>query len=357
VGLFENRRYTLIEQDCLPDVLAVLERGAGDATELAVRFLRRGITVAECRVPVEAYRSYAAGNMSVAELRARAHIVVLPGREVSTRSAYASDTANPSAGHTDVMIGPSLVTQIGTEQGEFQYGLYIRPEASIPLGRGLLAQGAWQAPITGDLVEHEPKRWSTHRSVLSYALSPAPGWLAQAVVGRCPGANNVAVVEALRPVSGRSFFRVTGGYVSSDLIRHRLYALGEYWHLIPEWDGQIRVVGGRYVSGDTGVGLDVIRQFGATEIGLGGRISSSYNLAMLRVSVPFSPRRQPQRPSALRLRTSDHFTHTLRTLAEKSNYVHLISRTSVELDLAPNLRDTYLNGGRLMNDSSFWFAR
>ena len=357
VGSFENRRYTLIEQDCLPDVLAVLDRGAGEATELAVRFLRRGITVAECRVPVEAYRRYAAGKMSGAEMRARAHIALLPGREASADVEEASETANPSAGHTDVMIGPNLVTQIGTEQGEFKYGLYIRPEAAIPLGRGLLAQGAWQAPITGELVDNEPKRWTTYRTVLSYALSPAPGWLAQAVVGRCPGANNVAVLEALRPVSGRSFFRVTGGYVSSDLIRRRLYAVGEYWHLMPEWDGQIRVVGGRYVSGDTGVGLDVIRQFGATEIGVGRRISSSYNLALLRLSVPLSPRKQPQRPSALRIRPADRFTHTVRTLAEKSNYVHLISRTSVELDLAPNLRDTYLNGGRLMGDSRFWFER
>ncbi len=251
-------------------------------------------------------------------------------------------------------MGPGLRTTIGTEEGEFKYGLYLRPEIVLPLGRGLLAHGAWQAPIAGDLTQNEPKRWSTYRSTLAYVLKPAPGWLAQVVAGRCPGSVDAAVIEAVRLTSGHGFIRFTGGWADSDLLRRRPYVVGEYWHLIPRWNVQVRLVGGRFLSGDKALGLDIVRQFAATEIAVGARKSSSHDLFLVRVSVPLSPRRQPQRPQTARIRLPDQFDHTVRTLAERSNYLHLLPLTSVELDLGQSLRDAYLSRGRLMPEHRSW---
>ena len=49
-----------------------------------------------------------------------------------------------------------------------------------------------------------------------------------------------------------------------------------------------------------------------------------------------------------------YLDHTVRTLAERSNYLHLLPLTSVELDLGQSLRDAYLSRGRLMPEYRSW---
>jgi hypothetical protein len=352
---YEDRCYTINQLDGLPEVLRTMAENAPESTTaLAVMLRRRGLVMAEYRIPLESYRQYTEGRMPAREFAKSAEITALPKTSEMRGPQQATDIANPSFGHTDIVISPGVRNVIGTEVGAFRIGVLGRVEAVTQLGRGLQAQMRGVYPIGGELVAEEPRRWKTDRWLISYAFVPRPGWLAQIIAGRFPGSNDGVVLEALHPIARQIVGRAIVGKIDNDRLGKRLYALGEVWYLIPQWKAQVRLVGGRFLSRDTGIGIDLIRSFGSVDVGIGVRDTSTSRLVELRLSAPLSPRKQPQAPGRYRVRLADYYEHSLRSVIEGVNYLYLESVTARELSLGPDLRDTFLSRYRLLPDSGWW---
>ncbi len=352
---YDDRCYTVNQLDGLPDVLKTMaENAPANTSALVVKLRRRALVMAEYRVPLEAYRRFAAGETTGRELKEAADVTLLPVTSEMRGPQQETEVANSSFRHVDVVVSPGIRTVVGTETGAFKIGVLGRVEAVAPLGRGLQAQSRWVYPIGGELAGDDPRRWRNDRALISYAFSPKPRWLAQVIAGRFPHSTSGVVVEVLRPLGSRSLFHAVAGKAENDRLGKKLYWLAEYWHFVPQWRAQVRVLGGRFLSADTGIGIDLIRGFGAVEMAIGVRDTSTSRLVQLSLSVPLSPRRQPQSPSTVRIRLADYLDQQLRSIIEGVNYLYLEDITARELSLGPDMRDTLLNRYRLVPDSGWW---
>ena len=235
---------------------------------------------------------------------------------------------------------------MGTETTTLQLGWYSRPQIRLPLGRGLLAEGRWSYPVAGPLVRDEAKRLTTDRAVLAYAARPFRGCLGQVFAGRFPQQRQGVAVELVKPRGGRGLWHGVWAALEHEDNGQRPYLLAEYWHLLPQWDTQVRAFGGRFLDDDSGWGLDVIRYFNEVQFGVGVRDTDFSRRAEVRLVVPLGPRRQPRRPSTVRLRTADWLDYRHRSIIRGPNYVPLASITANELFLGPDLIDRFLNRNR-----------
>lgn len=352
---YDDRCYTVNQLDGLPDVLKTMAENAPENTSaLVVRLRRRALAVAEYRVPLETYRKYTAGEATARDLTEASDVTLVPQTSEMRGPQQETEVANSSFGHVDVVVSPGIRTVIGTETGAFKIGVLGRVEAVAPLGRGLQAQARWVYPIGGELASEDPRRWRNDRALISYAFSPYPRVLVQAIAGKFPRSAEGVVVEALRPLSSRSLAYAVAGKLDHDRLNKRLYWLAEYWHFIPEWRSQLRFLAGRFLSADTGFGVDLIRGFGAFEISLGVRDTSTSRLLQVAFAMPLSPRRQPQNPSRVRVRLADYVEQQVRSIIEGLNYLYKEDITARELALGPDLRSTFLNRYRLIPESGFW---
>lgn len=352
---YDDRCFTVNQLDGLPDVLKVMAENAPPNTvALVARLRRRALVMAEYRVPLETFKRYAAGDATPADMREASEVTLLPPTGEMRGPQQETAVANSSFGHVDVVLSPGVRTVLGTETDVFQIGVFGRVEVVAPLGRGAQAQARWIYPLGGELVDEEPRRWRNDRAVVSYAFSPRPRWLAQVIAGKFPRSADGVVVEALRPLSSRSLVHGVFGRINHDRLDKRLYWLLEYWHFLPQWKSQIRLLGGRFLTADTGVGVDFIRQFGSVELGIGVRDTSTSRLVQITLSMPLSPRRQPQPPQRVRVRVEDYVEQQLRSVIEGVNYLYLEDITARELSLGPDLRNTFLDRYRFVPESGWW---
>jgi len=351
--LYENRRFTIDERDgfqaAVSEVAPLLPSGV---RRLALRAYRRGIPIAQLSLSTEEAQRYVTGKASLVTASQQ----VLPAPDRSRAVVAYAPTANPSAGHVELAIGPGFRNQIGTEQGQFRVGLQIRPEVDVRLPWRLAAYARWSAPLGGELVRHDARRLVNEASVLSHVFQPLSGWAAQVSAGRFPELTDAAVLELLKPLGSRGVGYVVAGVVDNPYLRRQLYAIGSYWQMLPAANVQIRVLGGRFLTNDNGAGIDVLRHFSHTVVGAGYRHTSRERLLRVMISVPLSPRRQWQRPALVRVRLPDYFDYSVSTIMTRGqNLLSLAERTGQELRLGSDLVSMCLSRNRLLTHTSWLY--
>ena len=336
---YENRMYTLSEQDGIRAGMAALAACAPTGTtSLAVQLTRRGVPTVRATAPV--------GGAAEGPIALEA---VQPGAGAETRAA------NPSYGHADVQVGIGLRTQVGSNYGALRGGALALPEVVLPVARGLIVNARYTYPVVGGEVSEMPRRLSNDRAVAAYAFRPAKGWLAQLSGGRYPSSCDGAVLELARPVSDRGLLHLIGGRADNDRLGSRAYLLGEYWHWFPEHSMQLRLLGGRFITNDRGIGFDLMRWWGDVRVGFGVRDTTRTRTAQISVSLPLGPRAQSGRPRAARLRIADRLDHTVRTVIKGDhNSLYLLEETGGELQIGQDLVTTFFDRGRLLPGSGLW---
>lgn len=342
---FDNRVYTLNDRDAVAAALPVLgEHAPAGTRELCVRLQHRGIAVMEAQVPADACRDYAAGRIGRDAFTRRIRTRLAPA------GGIAGAAANPSVLHADLMLGVGLDTEIASERYFFGTGWHARPEVSLPLGRGLLANARWSYPVGGVLAAGQPRRFSTDRMVAGWAVQPASGILAQAVGGRFPGGYVGAGLEVAAPAGRYGLIRgIWGSFDDTAGNRHAGCALGEYWHSLPAWDARVRLYGGRFLKGDDGAGVDLLRDFGEVEVGVGMASTSRGRALLTRLVLPLGPRRQTARPGALRVRPADIMDYRQRSSLAQAGFndYRVPAATANELNLGGvGLIESMLNRAR-----------
>jgi hypothetical protein len=335
---YENRTYTLSEQDGIRAGMAALAGCAPrGASRLAVELTRRGVATVRATAPVGG----AEGPLSIEAPQPGAGSEVRP--------------ANPSWGHADVQIGLGLKTQVGSNYGALRGGALALPEVVLPVARGLVLNARYSYPAVGGEVSGMPRRLTNDRAIAAYAFRPGGGWLAQVSGGRYPSNCDGAVLELARPVSDRGLLHLVGGRADNNRLGTRAYLLGEYWHWFPKEAIQVRLLGGRFITNDRGVGFDVMRWWGDVRVGFGVRDTSRTRTAQISASLPLGPRAQTSRPGTARLRIADRLDHTVRTVIKGDhNSLYLLEETGGELQIGQDLVTSFFDRGRLLPGSGLW---
>lgn len=352
VMAYEDRRFTVNTLDGVMTVLAQVDAQAPVGIETYTIVLkRRGLVIERIATNVALFRQYVAGETTQQEFLRQLAVEILPSQALPATPSASTRIANRPYGHTDLIVGPGITSQIGTENAVVRAGVYARPEIVLPVVGGLAANARWSYPIGGELTEGVPKSFATDRATLAYAFRPGFGMLAQAHAGRLAPQRDGGVLEIARPLGDAAMGHGVIGIVNhtTDDTR-RLYAVGEYWRILP-YDLQLRVVGGQFLEGDRGVGADIIRFYGDTQISLGLRATGNRRLIEAHVVVPLSPREQPQRPSLLRVRTPDYLDYRLRSIIAgqgQGNFLDEAELMTSELTLGTDLLETFFDRNRLL---------
>lgn len=342
VASFENRRFTLRQEDGIRAGLAILaNRAPTGIREVAVELSRRGIVVGRATLGIQE------------ALQGEAGVVKFETLPLPSGGSIEEETgvANRSALHADLVMGIGLKTVVGSEIGYFRMGVLAQPEVEVPVGRGLLVDVRGSLPVCRDLLADRPSQMVCDRALLALAFRPAGGCLAQISAGRYPTDADGVVLEVARPIGNAGIFRLVGGHVRNDALRSRVYAIGEYWHAFPGGRVQARLFGGQFLTGDRGLGLDVFRFYGDARVGLGYRNTGITGIALVSLSLPLSPRRQPLRPGTLRIKTPDFLDHSVKTTTEHPNYIARATAAAGELLIGQDLITTFLDRGRLLPGS------
>ena len=343
---FSDRMYTLDAANGIEAALDLMAEAAGaGASLLRARLTRRGVPVADVSVSASEWRARTERGVSVT--------AQIPDGPLSGL-ALSSRPVSPSAGRADLLLGPGVRTQIGTDYGPAQLGLLVRPELTVPLGRGLLALGRWSYPLAGELVRDRAKRFEMDRAAAAWLHAPRAGWLIQAWAGRFPSSRDALLLEAARAAGPSGWIYGVGGLVSDATRGRRAYLLAEYSHTLPSDRVQLRLLGGRFAGGDIGAGVDVYRFFRDVMVGVCLRSTDAAHLAQLRVVLPLSPRKQAAHPGALRVRLPDYLDHRQRSLLHGKNYLSLAEAAAEEIALGADLIDSCLDRARL---APAWLAR
>jgi hypothetical protein len=373
---YENRRYTLNDLDSTAALLPVLAAAAlADVKTLALVLSRNGVPTLTLATDADAYRRYAAGTLPPADFAAQLTTRVL--RDLPTGTPVAdSGRANNAAKHTDLIFGVGMRTEIGTEFDDIAFGLAARAETNTPLADGLTLTSRMSTPyaMVGHLGQAISRDFQLNRVLAAYAACPLPGVLAQVMGGRYfvdidGTAHNGVHAELAVPISRFAMAHATAASLWSGGERTD-YALGELWRLIPRLNTQIRLSGGKYLNGDVGGGVDLLRFFNEVELGLGVRytrmpadmpqnLTAWYLLpttpdrnnlvATIRVVVPMSPRKQPLKPGTLRVRTPDVFDWRYTSNTHGANYTALANTLANELFTGSDLLETMLNRNRVLS--------
>src|SRR6266542_4142654 len=145
---YENGVFGRAEEDGIGVVLGWLALSAPeDAGSFAVVLRRDRMAVLELSGPLPSLRAYfgATGPRGGPPLETALRLSWHP------RERLASAVANPSALHSQLVLGPGLrtlvATDVGTQRKPLQYVLSIRPEAIVTLWPGAVVYARADVPV------------------------------------------------------------------------------------------------------------------------------------------------------------------------------------------------------------------
>jgi hypothetical protein len=354
VVAYEDRVHTLNAMDGVSAVLLRAARQApGSVGEIELRLRHLGLTVCGVRTNADTYREYMRGAIPAAEYAAQLVVETLPSAsERPTGPVVATTEAlGKLYGHSDLEIGLGVKSYVGTELTRLSLGWWLKPEWVMPIGRGLQSAVRLQIPLAGPLAGDDPNGTTTDRALLSYAFQPTDQWISQVTAGRFALDLDGVAVEVARPLGDAGMLRGTWATLHDTTASAGQYYVGEYSHWLPRSDVQLRFLAGRFLDGDDGWGVDFGRYFGEVNVGIGYRDTDYGSRAELRLSLPLSPRRQPSKPTGLRLRPADTLDYQVRSmLGSGPNYVSTALVTGNELSIGQDLTTSYLMRNRVLRD-------
>jgi len=315
---YENRRYNRDELHGLGLVLGLAAtRTPAEVTHLSVIVKEVNIPVLQMSVVADDYLAFINGQISAPTFARQVHITQQVQWPIAAATVEATTpVSNRSWLKTDVLLRPDISTALLTEVGVAELRFGVLPDAFLQLTPGTVLNVRANVPVTqtahfpGQLGAPEVDRVLLHQA-LRLPLGPwGTTGLTQFSLGRFNRDDiGVANATALAFLDGILFFESTLAYVgtSTALFDHWV-ALGNGRVRYPSLDLTLSVTGGLWRDRDRGIGAELSRFFGSTEIGIFLRHSEHGSLAGLRLALPLTPTRELP-PMLLRPRLPDLFTY------------------------------------------------
>ncbi len=254
----------------------------------------------------------------------------------------------------ELVLYPGLESGIGTEYGAFDYRLSFGSDLFLSLWPGAVFNARLQAPIfwsedydDGGVFHGDGNDARLDRLFLQQTVPLAPGLFTLLGGGLylddTPGLLN----ETLwRPGGGNHQFRLRLGLFNNDDDDRRTVLLGAYRYLIPALDLALTGTAGRFLAGDEGWQLEVMRFFGDTEIGF--YLSDTVDtVGGFRIRLPLTPRRDMAR-APIQVRGSERWSYEIATrVVRRGEPGPLPAGEGVIPETSHNLERSYFNRGRL----------
>jgi hypothetical protein len=345
---YENRSYPHTELDALANVLAVASSFAPErVASLQVVVHRMAVPVLRVACSAEDYRQFMAGTLDDDTFRERLAIDHDTSNVVSNRGAsYDTGNGSPSYGHTDLFIRPGVITQLGTENSVAAADLFVRPELDTPLLHGVNADIRASIPVGGPI---KPVSTQLDGASLNIATSVNGNGYVGAAFGRFTDQRDGAYGEGVW-ISDRypALLRLSGAVLkSTDGLSQKPSAVAEARYYFPWLDMDVRFTGGKYVDGDTGATLGLVRHFGNTDIGIDFRHTNFGDLGVFSIGIPLGPSHLGQRPSDFRLRPPDYFDFSQSGVVTGTDYLGLANRIGNQVTASDTVERRLMDRDRL----------
>ncbi|WP_139285235.1 YjbH domain-containing protein [Terriglobus roseus] len=308
---YENIRYNHNELDAIGVVTGIASQAAGDGVEdLRLVVKRRGLELLQIEAQLEPLRDWLQGDVQT-----KAPTLVVTQKLASEAGTnFVAGGTNPGRLRPSIMVYPSLITLVGTENGVFDYQLSIRPELQLPLWRGATGVARWDLPISwsGNLDDGQvyaayrtPARMD--RLMFFQAVTLAPGLVANLGAGKIQDTTNGTLNELSWTVGGgMNRFKAIQSW-GRDSGTNRNVFLGSYRYFLARYDLGFEGVAGRFWGQDTGFKVSMQRFFGDASASLYFKDSKLQNgperwlQAGIQLEFPLTPRRDMKaRPIQIR---------------------------------------------------------
>ncbi|MDQ2732436.1 MAG: YjbH domain-containing protein [Armatimonadota bacterium] len=356
---YENRSFPHTEMDALANALAMAAVYApSEVTNLRVTALRQNNPIVEVACPLTEYRDFMAGKLDVDQFAEHftANYTAHSTRGATTTAQ--SGKGNRSYGHTDLYVRPGARAQIATEVYTVGATFSVRPEIYVPLARGLDFDSISNIPIGGtygiiprNMIGH-PDFQSPNpvfeRAALGFTWHPLDSILTRSIAGKFADGYTGGYAEAFYlPGDTRWMLRGAVGVVNGGGHSQTETYTGRVRYYYPKFDLTAEAVAGRFLNRDTGYGIDLMRRFDQTDIGLQYRNTSIGKIGGIFVTLPIGPSHLSERPSFFRIRPADYFQYGQQTLLTQPNFTSVAARVANELRVGTPGITTTLDNGRL----------
>ncbi len=315
---YENRRYNRDELHALGLVLGLAAtRTPALVTHMSVIVKEVHIPVLQFSAVVDDYLAFINGEMSPQTFAQQVHITQQVQWPINAATVEAiTPISNRSWLKTDVFLRPNIDTVILTEVGVAELRFGVLPDAFMQLTPGAVVNVRANVPVTktahfpGQLGDPEVDRVLVHQALpLPLGRWGMPG-LTQFSLGRFDSDDvGIANASALSFLDGVLFFESTLAYLGPSMTHFNHWvALANGRVRYPPLDLTLSVTGGMFRDRDLGIGGELSRFFGSTEIGLFARHSEHGSLVGLRLAFPLTLAKELP-PLYLRPRLPDLFTY------------------------------------------------
>jgi len=309
---YENHRYSQNEADALGIVFGVAARLAPcDVLRVVAVVEKAGAALGQVSVDIESFAAFIAGGH---DERDAADTLLMSTRPTFSDSdvAWVSDKPGPHP-LARIEIEPKTSYLVGTEYGKFDYSLAANIEAFVPLWRGAEFYASYVAPIKHSANVGSARVFST------FALKTG---LSDVTLNQILWANartlNVASIgkidfHYLGVEDEMTFFvpsrpdvvRLRLAYLkrrheasSAALQRNVENAVLTYRWVQPSWHLWVEAGIARYVGGDRGPLMNVVRWFDDVAVTLFASHSGNGTFAGMSIAFPLTPR-QGMRPGVI----------------------------------------------------------
>lgn len=284
---------------------------------LWLRVKRDGIALWDIRVKLNEYRRY----LELSDCRAVECLTrTPPSLTLKVMPANASwplqvdwlITAKDSWPLSELAFRGGLKHRIGTEVGEYDYSLSLRPTLLQPLWHGAVLA------LQGEVPLHHSRNFDDNQLFESYRLQSG---LRELTLNQTLQLERDWYNQSSLGIARRDFYLLTNETIwrQSEYRRLRLQ-LGHYqpyrdssdspygydegdkgdsWligyrYLWPEWASRIELTAGQFLYQDRGIQLDLTRQFGDLSVGATYKDDFDIRAVALKVALPLDSRRSWQ---------------------------------------------------------------
>ena len=329
---YENIRYNHNELDAIGVVAGIASQAAGLGPEdLRLVVKRKGLALLQIETQLLPLRDWLSGNGPQPALS-----ISQTTSEYGTSFVIGND--NPGRLKPSLMVYPSLITLIGTENGLFDYQLSIRPELQVPLWAGATAVARADLPVSwspnldkGQVYASTRTPERLDRLMLFQALPLAPGLVANLGAGKI-SATDTGTLNEISWTSGGGMNRVKAIQSwgrSSGTNNNTL--LGSYRYFLARHDLAFEATGGRFFGQDSGMLVSMQRFFGDASVSLYFKDTVTpddhkrWLQGGIQIELPLTPRRD-MRPRPLQIRGHEDWGYAQETgiassKTQNENYV------------------------------------
>lgn len=373
----ENRRYNHNEIDAIGVAMAIISNHAGKAvfSELGsdnkeqnakLIMLKKGIPVVAVETNMHCYREFILSGENCEQLTFTSHELSKTYRQTD----WQEDKIASSFGRSQMIFSPMVTHAVATEYGVYDYSLALGTNLVTTLWPGAAIDLRYVLPLTNSEDFDDGKIWGEKQyqseidtALFHQAFSLPFNVLNQTSLGYIKsGYVGVANETLWNSPQGYlsigldvNYFEPTDKYLNYRKLEHKSTALGFYQLSLPQFNWQVKMQGGTFWNGDTGIKISSMHWLGDV------RVDASYQntqvtqydnsfpeeFASLNISIPLTFWRA-MKPGYIQFKGNNNFNYGVQTrINNEDGHNQLNTGLGETVNIKHDLASQYLNRQRL----------